>query len=38
MIIPNYDIAIYADDSTPYSTGKNLQKFPLDLEKIAIFC
>ena len=33
IVIPNYDVAKYADNITPYSTGKYLQNVFLDLEK-----
>ena len=33
--IPNYDTANYADDNTPYLTGKDLKNFLLDLAEIS---
>ena len=33
MVIPNFDTASYADNSTPYCTGKKFQNALLNLEK-----
>lgn len=38
MVTPNYDVANYAGDKTPYSTGKKMNNVLLDFEKILVSC